>query len=188
MPITSTEMNKEINTAPTRGLSRRRMLAGGAALALIGTATAPRCVQAAPPASSTASPPATSSTRPQIQVWKGPACGCCQDWIRHVEAQGFQVVAIHDSGNTEARKRLGIDLRYGSCHTASVGGYALEGHVPAREIQRLLRERPKAVGLAVPAMPLGSPGMDGPEYGRKDPYDVLLLAQDGSARVYQGYR
>lgn len=68
------------------------------------------------------------------------------------------------------------------------GGYAIEGHVPAKDIRRLLRERPKAVGLAVPAMPLGSPGMDGPEYGRKDPYDVLLLAQEGGARVYQSYR
>lgn len=188
MPITSTEMSTEINTAPPLGLSRRQMLAGGAGLALIGAATVPRGAQAAPLPSSSTSSGTSPTTRPQIQVWKGPACGCCQDWIRHVEAHGFQVVAIHDSGNTEARKRLGIDLRYGSCHTASVGGYALEGHVPAREIQRLLRERPKAIGLAVPAMPLGSPGMDGPEYGRKDPYDVLLLAQDGSARVYQSYR
>lgn len=192
MPITSTDLRTEFRTdirtdirteTPSR-LSRRQILSGGAAWALAAAVAVPRSVLAAPSAGTSAG----TSAGPQIQVWKGPACGCCKDWIRHVEAHGFQVVAVHDSGNTEARKRLGIDLRYGSCHTAWVGGYALEGHVPAREIQRLLRERPKAIGLAVPAMPLGSPGMDGPEYARKDPYDVLLLAQDGSARVYQSYR
>ena len=79
--------------------------------------------------------------------------------------------------------------KLGSCHTAQVGGYALEGHVPSRDIRRLLKERPKAVGLAVPGMPVGSPGMDGPEYqGRKDPYDVLLIQADGRSRVYQSYR
>jgi hypothetical protein len=85
--------------------------------------------------------------------------------------------------------RLGVDVRYGSCHTAQVDGYAIEGHVPAREIKRLLKERPAAIGLAVPAMPLGSPGMNGPEYGgRKDAYDVLLLAKGKSASVFQAYR
>lgn len=79
--------------------------------------------------------------------------------------------------------------RYASCHTGMVQGYALEGHVPAREIKRLLRERPKAVGLAVPSMPLGSPGMDGPAYGgRRMPYDVLLISADGQSTVYQAYR
>jgi hypothetical protein len=123
-----------------------------------------------------------------VEVWKSPTCGCCKDWIRHLEANGFRVRA-HDSGNTDARARLGIPLAYGSCHTARVGGYAIEGHVPAREIHRLLREKPAAVGLAVPAMPVGSPGMDGPEHGsRKDPYDVLLVQRQGPATVFQSYR
>lgn len=123
-----------------------------------------------------------------MQVWKGPSCGCCKDWISHLEVNGFQV-QVNDAGNTDARERLGVDVKYGSCHTALVGGYAIEGHVPAREIRRLLQDRPPAIGLAVPAMPIGSPGMDGPAYGsRKDPYDVLLLSKDGSARVYQTYR
>jgi len=79
--------------------------------------------------------------------------------------------------------------QYGACHTAEVEGYAIEGHVPAREIDRLLKERPVAVGLAVPGMPHGSPGMDGPAYGnRHDPYDVLIVQGDGSARVFQSYR
>lgn len=121
-----------------------------------------------------------------IEVWKGPTCECCNDWVTQ-ESNGFKV-RTHDQGNTDARQRLGMPIRYGSCHTASVGGYAIEGHVPAREIQRLLKERPVAVGLAVPAMPVGSPGMDGPAYGqRKDPYDVLLVVRDGNATTYQRY-
>ncbi|MBL8328553.1 MAG: DUF411 domain-containing protein [Rubrivivax sp.] len=135
------------------------------------------------PLSSTLAGPAAS-----VQVWKDSGCGCCGDWIRHLQQAGF-TVKVHDTGNAAARARLGIAPRYGSCHTAVVEGYAIEGHVPAREIQRLLKERPRALGLAVPGMPVGSPGMDGPVYGgRRDPYDVLLLASDGSARVFQSYR
>lgn len=125
---------------------------------------------------------------PVVEVWKSPACGCCKDWVRHLEANGFKVRTF-DDGNTDQRAALGMPLKYGSCHTARVGGYAIEGHVPAREIQRLLKDKPAAVGLAVPAMPVGSPGMDGPEYGgRRDPYDVLLVRRDGSADVYRSYR
>ena len=133
-------------------------------------------------------PPAAAKAGPLVQIWKGPECGCCKDWIVHLEAHGFRT-QVSDSGNTDARARLGINIKYGSCHTALVGGYAIEGHVPARDILRLLKERPTAVGLAVPGMPIGSPGMDGPEYGaRKDAYEVLLLSKDGSARVFQNYR
>jgi hypothetical protein len=123
-----------------------------------------------------------------IEVWTGPGCGCCHDWIRHLQANGFEV-ATHDGGNTAARERLGIPVDYGSCHTGEVGGYAIEGHVPAREIQRLREEKLDAIGLSVPSMPRGSPGMDGPAYGNaRDPYDVLLIRRDGSAVVYQPYR
>ena len=123
-----------------------------------------------------------------VQVWKAPSCGCCKDWIRHLESNGFRV-QVHDSGNTAARSRLGMPMQLGSCHTALIDGYAIEGHVPARQIRRLLAERPSAVGLAVPGMPVGSPGMDGPEYGgRKDAYDVLLVRKDGSTTPYQSYR
>lgn len=136
----------------------------------------------------TLAPGLMAQTRPQVEVWKDPNCGCCKDWISHLEASGFQV-KVHDSGNAAARARLGVPEKMGSCHTALVGGYAIEGHVPAGDIRRLLKERPKAVGLAVPGMPVGSPGMDGPEYGgRKDAYDVLLIQADGGSRVYQSYR
>ncbi|MEO8080407.1 MAG: DUF411 domain-containing protein [Caldimonas sp.] len=131
---------------------------------------------------------AKSDEGPLVEVWKSPTCGCCQDWIAHLEANGFRT-RTHDNGNGDTRARLGVDIRYGSCHTALVGGYAIEGHVPAREIKRLLKDKPIAIGLAVPAMPLGSPGMDGPAYGgRKDAYDVLLLTKGADASVFQVYR
>ena len=130
----------------------------------------------------------SNSNKPLIEVWKAPSCGCCQDWIAHLEKNGF-AVRVNDTGNNAARTRLGMPTKFGSCHTGLVAGYAVEGHVPAREIHRLLREKPTAVGLSVPGMPIGSPGMDGPDYGpRKDPYDVLLVQHDGNARVYQSYR
>ncbi len=96
---------------------------------------------------------------------------------------------VFDIGNNQMRARLGMPQQFGSCHTARVAGYVVEGHVPAREIRRVLQERPSALGLAVPAMPIGSPGMDGPEYGdRRDPYDVLLVSRSGASSVYQSYR
>ena len=95
---------------------------------------------------------------------------------------------VSESTKTAQRSKIGIPEKMGSCHTALVKGYALEGHVPGRDIRRLLNERPRALGLAVPGMPVGSPGMDGPEYGgRKDPYNVLLVQRDGSSSVFHAY-
>lgn len=131
--------------------------------------------------------PAGGSNKPQIEVWKDPDCGCCKEWVTHLEANGF-AARVNDIGNAAARTRLGMPAKLGSCHTGLVGGYVIEGHVPAREILRLLREKPAVLGLAVPGMPVGSPGMDGAIYGdRRDPYDVLLVSRDGSTRVYQSY-
>ncbi|MDP2440728.1 DUF411 domain-containing protein [Rhodoferax sp.] len=122
-----------------------------------------------------------------MEVWKDPSCGCCKDWIALMEQAGFSV-RVSDIGNKGVRARLGLPASLGSCHTARVGGYVVEGHVPAREIKRLLRDKPDALGLTVPGMKVGSPGMDGPAYqGRKDPYDVLLVRRDGSTSVYQSY-
>lgn len=122
-----------------------------------------------------------------VEVWKSPTCGCCKDWVTHLQANGFKV-KVNEVGNTSARARLRIPTSLGSCHTALVGRYAVEGHVPAKDIQRLLKERPDAVGLAVPGMPLGSPGMDGPAYGdKRQPYDVLLVANDGSTKIFSSY-
>lgn len=119
--------------------------------------------------------------------------GPCQDWIDHMQANGFKVT-VHETGNAAVRAKLGLPQRLGSCHTALVGGYLLEGHVPAADVHKLLKEKPKALGLTVPGMPVGSPGMDGPEYkGRKDAYDVLLVTKnlmnkDVSTRVFTSYR
>jgi hypothetical protein len=122
-----------------------------------------------------------------IEVWTGPSCSCCHDWVEHLENNGFDVT-VHNGGNVDARKRLGMPVDYGSCHSAEVEGFAIEGHVSADEIRRLLAERPDAIGLAVPSMPLGSPGMDGPEYGGvRNPYDVFLIQRDGMAVVYASH-
>ncbi len=126
-------------------------------------------------------------SKPMVEVWKSPTCGCCKDWIKHLEANGFQVKA-YDKGNTAMRRELGMPEKFGSCHTAKVNGYVIEGHVPAKEIHRLLKEKPRALGLSVPEMPIGTPGMDGPEYGGQvDPYEVLLVQRNGTSTVYQAY-
>lgn len=129
-----------------------------------------------------------AAEKPSIEVWMGLGCACCKEWVKHLEQNGFEVVR-HEGGNADARDRLGLPVRYGSCHTGEIGGYAIEGHVPAADIRRLLEEQPEAIGISVPAMPRGSPGMDGPAYGNvKDPYDVLLIDRDGNASVFQSYR
>jgi len=121
----------------------------------------------------------------QITVWKNPDCGCCREWVAHLRKNGFDVVTHDIKDTAPIRQKLGLPDKFGSCHTAQLRGYVLEGHVPAREIHRLLRDKPNARGLAVPGMPVGSPGM---EMGAaQDAYDVLLVLADGSSRVYQSY-
>ena len=116
-----------------------------------------------------------------VTVYKSPYCGCCQLWIEYLQKNGFQVTARNMDDTAPVRASLGMPVKLGSCHTAVVGGYVIEGHVPAADIRRLLKEKPKAVGLAVPGMPLGSPGM---ESARPQPYDTLLVLKDGSTKVW----
>lgn len=125
----------------------------------------------------------------QITVWKTPDCGCCHEWVAHLRKNGFEVVANDVKDTAPIRQKLGLPAKFGSCHTASLGNYVIEGHVPAQELRRLLREKPSARGLAVPGMPMGSPGMemDGAMAGVRDAYDVLLVLADGSSRIYQSY-
>ena len=121
----------------------------------------------------------------QITVWKNPDCGCCREWVAHLRKNGFEVVTNDVKDTAPIRQKLGLPDKFGSCHTARLGDYVIEGHVPAQELRRLLREKPNARGLAVPGMPVGSPGM---EVGNaRDAYDVLLVLADGSSRVYQSY-
>ena len=126
-----------------------------------------------------------AAPRNQITVWKTPNCGCCKEWVKHLEANGFDVVTNDVKETTSKRKALGLPEKYGSCHTGTVNGYVLEGHVPAKDIQRLLRDKPVALGLAVPGMPVGSPGME--MGGATDAFDVVLVLKDGSSRVFQSY-
>jgi hypothetical protein len=121
----------------------------------------------------------------KITVWKTASCGCCKDWVAHLRTNGFDVATNDVQDTAPVRQKLGLPVKFGSCHTAQLGGYVLEGHVPAQEIKRLLREKPMAVGLAVPGMPVGSPGMEMGD--TRDAYDVVLVLADGSSRVYQSY-
>lgn len=114
---------------------------------------------------------------PLVSVYKNPACGCCGEWILHMRANGFRVETREIADVTPVRRRFGVPDQLASCHTAVVGGYAIEGHVPASDVQRLLRERPKVTGLAVPGMVPGSPGM---VQGRPQPYATLAFDDRGS--------
>jgi hypothetical protein len=121
---------------------------------------------------------------PKIQVFKTPTCGCCANWVQHLKGNGFDVAVKEVPETGEYRRQFGVPEKLMSCHTGVVEGYALEGHVPAAEIHRLLKEHPKAKGLAVPGMPMGSPGMEGPV---SQAYSVLLFDADGRTSVYKSY-
>jgi hypothetical protein len=133
--------------------------------------------------------PVQMSLALKAEVWKTPSCGCCKAWVEHLQREGF-TVQVNDVQSTGAvRTKLGIPDDMGSCHTALIGGFAVEGHVPAREIKRLLTEQPsfakEVVGLSAPGMPVGSPGME--TDGKRDKYDVMLVLKNGQHRVYQSY-
>ena len=138
-------------------------------------------------AAAAAVPPlaAAEQSLPAMQVFKDPNCGCCGAWVEHMRAAGFTVTVAEVEDTSVARKRYGLPDRFGSCHTAVVAGYVVEGHVPANDVRKLLAMKPVAIGLAVPGMPVGSPGM---EVGsRKDPYRVLLVDKQGRERVFSSY-
>lgn len=117
----------------------------------------------------------------EITVYKSPTCGCCKEWVKHLQANGFKVTAKDVSDVEPYKQANGVPPTLGSCHTARVNGYTIEGHVPAGDIQRLLKERPKVRGLAVPGMPTGSPGMEG---AYKERYETLTFDRNGRTTVY----
>ena len=130
-------------------------------------------------------PAVSAGAATPIRVYKNPSCDCCTGWVKHLSSAGFAVRVTTTDDTIAIRKNVGIPDAFGSCHTATVEGYAIEGHVPAAEIRRLLDLKPQAIGLAVPSMPVGSPGM---EYGdRKDPYKVLLIDRQGRDTVFASY-
>jgi hypothetical protein len=123
---------------------------------------------------------------PSIVVHKDPNCGCCGAWVEHLRKAGFSVSVNEEAGMNRVKARLGVRPEFASCHTAEIGGYVVEGHVPASAIERLLRKKPKATGLAVPGMPIGSPGM---EVAGEEPetYEVLLFNAT-STEVFARYK
>lgn len=122
---------------------------------------------------------------PVVEIYKSAQCGCCKAWAEHLEKNGFTVISHDVDDVPAARKKLGMPSQYGSCHTAKAGQYLVEGHVPAADIKRLLKERPKAIGIAVPAMPPGSPGM---ESEHPVPYDTLLIKKGGAASIFAHHK
>lgn len=118
-------------------------------------------------------------------VHRDPGCGCCENWVAHVRAAGFDATIVNEVNMNTVKTRLGVPDALVSCHTAEIGGYVIEGHVPARAILQLLRERPGAIGLSAPGMPTGSPGMEGG--GKAEVYEILLFGGGGTS-VYGRYR
>ena len=122
---------------------------------------------------------------PAVTVWKSPSCACCGNWVKHMENAGFKAKSENVANLDLVKNLAGIPENLRSCHTSTIGGYKVEGHVPASDIKRLMTLRPKVEGIAVPGMPSGSPGM---ENGQRDPYDVFSFARDGKTQVFSRHR
>lgn len=130
------------------------------------------------------SPSAAPVKKPVITVYKDPSCGCCKNWIAHLIKNGYRVDAKDSPNMTEIKRTLGVPTGLTACHTAMVNGYLIEGHVPAADIDRLLAQKPKVAGLAVPGMPAGSPGMEGAGAQR---YQVLTFDKSGKTTVFASH-
>jgi hypothetical protein len=125
---------------------------------------------------------ADAAAPPEIKAYRNPGCGCCQKWAMGLQADGFIITMTDDPELDKRRAAAGVPLELAGCHTAILGEYVIEGHVPSEDIVRLLKEKPQALGLAVAGMPMGSPGME--TGGQKEPYDVMLFTADGASKVY----
>ncbi len=150
------------------------------------TAAEPTAASVTSPPLATAAAAEAESPAPTLRrmvVHKSPYCGCCEPWVEHMREAGFAVEVRNVDNVNAIKQRVGVPLAKGSCHTAQVGDYFIEGHVPAEDVKRLLAEKPDARGLVLPGMPKGSPGMEVPD-GSIDPYTVELVADDGSTSVF----
>ena len=147
--------------------SRRSLIAGGLTALLV--------------------PSRAVAVNPDVTVWKTPTCGCCGAWVAHMRAAGFSLTVndVEQDDLEEVKRRLAVPQNLRSCHTASVAGYVVEGHVPATDIELMISYSPKIHGLAVPGMPLGSPGME--QGDREDRYEVLLFAHDKPPAIFARY-
>lgn len=155
-------------------MDRRGFLA--AALVSAGTLIARRAAAAAPAHSFLARPPVT--------VYKDPSCGCCKKWVEHMQASGFTVTSHDDSDMDALKDHYGVPSGVRSCHTALIGSYVVEGHVPASDVDRMLKEQPKVAGLALPGMVMGSPGMEG---GMSKPYTVVAFQKSGTTTPFASH-
>ena len=159
-------------------LRRRSLLLGAAAL--VGATAA--CDRGAPAPAADARPGAPPP-RPDLVVYKAPWCGCCKGWVTHMRRAGFAPRVEELEDLAPIREKYGVPFELSSCHTGVVAGYVLEGHVPVADVDRLLREKPRALGLTVPGMPIGSPGMESPT-GEREAFETLLLLEGGRTRVF----
>jgi hypothetical protein len=128
-----------------------------------------------------------AQTQPAMTVQRDPGCGCCLNWVAHLQKAGFKVLVTESPVMDKVKDQRGVPKAVRSCHTGVVDGYVIEGHVPAADIQRLLKERPAVVGLAVPGMPMGSPGME-VSNGRVQPYDVIAFDKAGKTTVFASHK
>ncbi len=119
---------------------------------------------------------------PTVEVYKSPTCGCCKDWVSHMRENGFEVKVHNMQDVTPFKQKMGVPRQLSSCHTATVDGYLVEGHVPATDVRRMLSERPAIKGISAPGMPVGSPGMEMGD--RKDPYSVVTFDDRGEMTIY----
>lgn len=130
--------------------------------------------------------PALPASAQQIEVHLSPTCGCCKAWVRHLEQAGFTPRVVESRDMAVSKRGMGVPDKVQSCHTAVVDGYFVEGHVPASDIRKLLKDRPAALGLAVPDMPVGSPGMEVPGV-TPDKFETLVIGSNGQTRVFEKY-
>ncbi|MBW3656915.1 MAG: DUF411 domain-containing protein [Gemmatimonadetes bacterium] len=179
-----------------RSVIAPRRLTRAAALVVLSTATAcgsragesappPADAAAAPQQAAQAAAPAVNAAGVKMVVYKTPTCGCCRAWVDHAKAAGFDVQVVDTANVDPVKREHGVPGHLDSCHTAVVDGFVIEGHVPAADVVRLLREKPQGVaGIAVPGMPRGSPGMEVPG-GARDPYDVIAFSKEGRVSVFE---
>lgn len=127
---------------------------------------------------------AAQSAKPQMTVYKSATCGCCSKWVEHMQANGFEVKSVNVEDVDKVKRDNGVPQSAASCHTGLVNGYVVEGHVPADAVLKMLKEKPSIAGIAVPGMPMGSPGMEVPS-GQKDKYDIISFDKNGKTSVYE---
>jgi hypothetical protein len=173
-------MSAKKSSAQNTLQSRRSLLMGGGAVIAAGAVVGGLMLRQSPAVAS-----GETVKTGEIVVYKTPTCGCCGAWVKHLTDAGLNARTVNQNDLTNTREKLGAPADLRSCHIAVADGYVVEGHVPAEAVKKLLTERPDAVGIFVPGMPLGSPGMEGP-YGSQA-YNVILLRRDGSKEIFASY-